>query len=253
MQSYRRTGSMSVTERNKKLQKLIKAFQGFLGGILGGIISALMIHIIIIDQPFDVVSRIMIDSNDWMHGENSLRWEFKAQPERKYLFRPKRLMWCYIHLEVRPNSDGNLSGIDLRKFNGLKFFARSTSESFPVTEFNLFVGPSYIQYQYVKTPIIISTKWQEFYINLKEFVLAPWDKKYRAHLVSKEPYLSNVTAFGMDIKTRGAPVYGKIWIDYIRLVDHENKETLISDCENLTSSFQNKIIIWKSGYGKLGK
>ncbi|MBU1853611.1 MAG: hypothetical protein KJ957_06175 [Candidatus Omnitrophica bacterium] len=240
---------MCDRKRNKTSQRLVKVLYVFLGGV----IIVLVTNLVLIDKPFEANSIIVIDSTDWRHGKNSLKWDFKIQSERKYLFNRGILMGCFAHLEVCPDSEGNLQGIDLRKFKGLKFFIKGSSEFLSVNEFNLFMGPNYIQYRYVKAPIAISTKWQEVYIDFKDFILASWDKKYRGDLVPKEPYLSDITAFGLDIKARFLCRYGKIWIDYIRIVGYDNKETLITDCEDMASLFLEKTVRWKSDWREYGK
>ena len=169
------------------------------------------------------------------------------------MFSSTSTVGAFLHLEVTANSKGRVHGVSIDKYKELRFFAKASSEVLLLNEINLFIGPDYIQYIYSKKEaLIFNTRWAEYRIALDDFDLAPWELQYRYNLViknqqSKSPNLRDITSLGFDMKTDGKPVSGRIWIDYIRLIDAEGNEEMLSDEGELEFVALNKSLAWISG------
>jgi hypothetical protein len=104
-----------------------------------------------------------------------------------------------------------------------------------------------LQYMFARQDgVFIDTKWQEYFVPFADFHLAPWERHKKQF--DDTPNISDITAFGWDLKTAKNPISGKIWIDYIRFVDKEGREIVFSDADKKKIIFQNKHVNWMSGW-----
>jgi len=225
---------------------------GFVAGIIGGIFTWLATDFISVKQNLVLLSSVSIDSNDTRQGNSALRWDFRLQPAKKYLFSPAHTIGGLLHLRIRPDNDGHISELDLLKYKEIRFFAKASSEIFILNEINLFTGPDFIQYRYSNNEtFLLSTKWAEYHISLNKFAIAPWELKYRSHLIDKnflgEPNLRKVSSLGFDLKTEADALSGRIWIDYLRLVNKEGNEEILADGNSLNVKVQGHPMVWLAG------
>ena len=230
------------------LQKCGSLFWGFLGGILGGVLYPLIFDMITLHQARETYSELSVDKTQFRQGIGSLRWEIAIQPKRRYLFSNTEIIGALMHFEVIGNKRGKVQGLNFHNIKGIKFYGKASQERFHISEVNLFIGNNSIQYIFSKqNGLIVDTKWQEYFIPLAAFNLAPWLRN--SNMQNKAiPDISNVTAFGFDLKTTKKPINAKIWIDYIRLIDNDGKEILFSDADKKDFFFQNKHIKWISDW-----
>ena len=234
---------------NSKHKEIIS---GFLAGLVGGILIWFVTDYLAVKQDHVALSSVTLDSSETRQGSSSLRWDFTLQPDRKYMFSPTSTVGGLLHLEVRADSKGHIQGLDLQKYKELRFFAKASSEVLILNEINLFTGPNYIQYMYSKNEaLILNTKWAEYRIDLEDFSIAPWELQYRSQLVTNNqqtssPDLRDVTSLGFDLKTDRNTLSGRIWIDYIRLIDKDGNEEILSDEDDLKFVVSDKSLIWIS-------
>jgi len=159
----------------------------------------------------------------------------------------------FLHLEVKGDAHGGVNGFHLDKYKRLKFFAKASIEAFRINEINLFTGNHYVQYlASSNSAILLDTKWTEYTVDLQTLDLAPWERRYRGNLVPKtdetnSTRLDDVTSLGFDVKTSRKPLIGKIWLDYLRLIDQDDNEIVLTDADSLTVDFQHTKAIWISG------
>lgn len=219
----------------------------YLPGIISAVLITIISILIFINQQIKLESEISLDSHHLTQGENSLRWQFEIQPTMVTCFNKAKEVGCYLHLEVRPDSGDNISGIDLREFKEIIFSAKTNITTLMIDEFNMFIGKEYIHFYYINNLIPIETVWKDYYINLGKFDLARWDNRTKEHEINDRMDVQNVVAFGLDLKTDCKPKKGKLWIDNVRLVAKNGQIILISDCDNLVSIFQGKRLQWISG------
>lgn len=233
--------------------KILDAIYEQLPGLISGLISGIIITIvglsfskvIFINQDIKLESELLIDSSHLTQGESSLRWQFEIQPNIGTRFSKVKEVGCYTHLELCPNAEGKMSGIDLSEYKELIFSAKANISNLIIDEFNIFIGKEFIRYIYDESPILIQTYWQDYHIDLKKFNLAPLVNK--TTFVSDKNVLLNLIALGLDIKTDGAPRKGRFWIDNVRLISKNGQVYLISDCDSMLSIFQGKKLRWISG------
>lgn len=238
-----------MTSKKKFNIELIIAF---FAGIMGGIITWLVTDILSVKQNRVLFSELVIDSNEARQGMNSLRWSFLLRPEKKYMFSSTSMVGGYLHLEVRPDKKGNVPGLNLSNYSEIRFFAKASSETFLLNEINLFTGKNYIQYIYaMKDKLLFNTKWAEYRIPLLKFMIAPWERQYRYHLINKNymnmPNMKNISGLGFDLKTTGKPLSGFIWIDYVRLINKNGDEVVLSDGDSTSFIFLERQLVWVTG------
>jgi hypothetical protein len=224
-------------------------------GVLGGVLGFLLCDTIVVKQPFFGESRVVVDSLDSRQGRGCLEWTFHIQPARELVFSGKRLVGCFLHMEVLPDSLGRLDKLNLTGYEGMRFYAKSTAEMLTFTECNLFTGDDYVHYV-CSTRLIPSTKWRELYIDFGSFVLASnlrdsMERFPGRVFFPEKPDLSAITAFGWDMKTVHTPLMDKVWIDNLRAVDPYGTEFIISEAESLESMTPSGVHIrWVSDWRK---
>lgn len=225
---------------------------GFLAGILGGVLTWFATDYLSIKKDLVLLSTLTVDGIESRQGKESLRWDFTLQPEKRYMFSPTNVIGGFLHLEVQPDKEGRIKGLNLSEYNEISFYAKASSEVFFVNEFNLFIGSNYIQYtQSTDKTFFLSTKWTEYRIAFNEFSIAPWEQAYRSHLIDKNylnvPNIKNVSAIGFDLKTTDETLSGRIWIDYLRLIDKKGSEIILSDGSNNNLNYLNQPLRWVTG------
>lgn len=216
--------------------------------VLAGILLLLFTNIFVINQRKVGKNTFSVDKTQSRQGANSLKWEFALQPQKKYRVSKTAPMGSYLHIEVLPDRDGNIRGLDLAAFRGIRFFAKSRSEGLQLTEFNVFSGPTYLQYLLdTQEKILLTTRWNRFFVDFDQLRLAPWGKPTRD---VRGRGLSNVTALGWDMKAFSdrPHVSGTIWLDNIRLIARDGSEIVLSDAEHIDWHFNNKALTWRSDW-----
>ena len=231
------TGSGSITPG-----WLPSLLGGFLMGLLVPVLVQVLVSTLVLNRsPIDT-SKIVLD-DDAQQGARSVRWEYEAQPERRFLFGKSKLVVCSAHFEASSEASTSAGFLDLSGTRGLKMRLRSSNEPCDISEVNLFTGPEPVQYVYKGSPVQIGTKWTEVTLDFRDFSLAAWDRRPQR---PDGPMLTKVFAFGLDMKTESEPVQGKIWIDDVRVVGHDGIERLITDCEATTTDFGNREVRWRA-------
>lgn len=231
-------------EKSKKSDKRWShVLASFMGGVLGGLLVALGSQYLLLDQELMTTATVSIDTTQFRAGSGSVEENFNLQPARTFKFASgDETVGGFVHLQVSPDPSGTIHGMDWRRYSSVKFFAMASTQGFVVTEVNLFVGPDYVQYTFHgKGSLVLGTRWQEFTIPLSGFALAPWEPRTGKN---SSIDLGNVTAFGLDEKTSSTPLVGYIWLDDVRLVDHDGKQTLLSNCSQFTFQFQGHEVRW---------
>jgi hypothetical protein len=236
----------------KEMKKYGSVIGALAGGVLGGVLTVLAYDFILVKQKVSLESEVSIDSAEARQGTNSVRWDFSLQPEKKYVVSSPSTIGGFLHLEVRADEKGRIRGVDLQNYKELRFFAKSSKELGKIDEVNLFTGPYYIQYIYSSNgTFLLSTKWAEYRISLDKFTLARWEKQYRRHLIDDNnvevPAMDNVTGIGFDLKTDDRARTGKIWIDYVRLVDEAGNEEVLSKGDDDRVEFSGRTLVWGAG------
>lgn len=236
--------------RKKKAHKELSV--AFLAGIIGGILTWFATDFMAVKQDRILLSSVAVDSNEARQGNKSLRWDFTLQPAKKYMFSPTQLVGGLLHLEVRPDKEGNVNGLNLLKYEEIRFFVKASCEMFLLNEINLFTGPNFIQYTYsTKEAFFLNTKWSEYRISLDKFFIAPWEHQYRPHLATKNhlsaPNMKEVSGLGFDLKTNDKALSGSIWVDYVRLIDKKGNEEILSDGSELNLNLFECPLIWIAG------
>lgn len=236
--------------REKKIHKELVV--AFLAGIIGGILTWFATDFLAVKQDRILLSSVSVDSSEARQGSKSLRWDFGLQPAKKYMFSPTLIVGGLLHLEVRPDEDGHINGLDLSEYDEIRFFAKASCEMFLLNEINLFTGSHYIQYTYsAKDALFLNTKWAEFRILLDKFSIAPWELQYRSDIIGKNhvrvPNIKDVSALGFDLKTKDKALSGRIWVDYVRLIDKEGNEEMLSDGSDSNIIFLGRSLIWNTG------
>ncbi len=225
---------------------------GFIAAVIVGILTWLATDFLSVKQDLVLLSLVSVDSSDARQGNKALRWDFTLQPAKKYLFSSAHLVGGLLHLNVRPNKDGHITGLDLLKYDEIRFFAKASSEKFVLNEINLFTGPDFIQYKYSNNEaLLLSTKWAEYHISLDKFLIAPWELKYRSNLIDKnyqrEPDLKKVSSLGFDLKTKTEVLSGRIWVDYLRLINNKGEEKILSDGDSVDINVLGRPMVWLAG------
>lgn len=212
------------------------------------------------EQPFIAESSVTIDTHERRQGTGAVEWSFHVQPARKWFTEKGRSMGCFAHLEVAPNDDGRLKGIDLSDYDAIEFFTKSTSEFLTIHEFNVFVGDQFVQYVCsTKAQIIPSTKWRKLTIAFGSLKLADFllDSMSRAPATVQFPLTpdwSNVTGLGWDMKTTEAPLFDRVWFDYVMVRGPDDRTLLLSDCDSLTAeTLGGRKLHWVSDWRKYGR
>lgn len=217
---------------------------------VAAVIAALAGDYFYVNQPFITTASISIDTMQSRQGTGSVAWDFVLQPARRFSFTGSNTVGGFVHFEVRPDINGNINGVDWRKYYAVTFYAMTSVAALPITEINLFVGPDFTQYMFrSERPLVLGTTWSEFTIPLSSFFLAPWEARTSSNSL---PNLSDVTAFGLDEKTSSNTLSGRIWVDFFRLVSRNGRETLLSDCDHLQFKFQGRELEWVVGGRQYG-
>lgn len=225
---------------------------GFLAGLLGGILTWIVTDYLSVKQEQVLLSSITVDSVESRQGKESLRWDFTLQPTRRYLFSPTDTIGGLFHLEIQPNKEGRLIGMDFSPYDEIIFYAKASSELLLINEVNLFIGPNHIQYiNSSRNDLLLSTNWTEYRLSFQDFKIAPWELKYRSHMIDKgfinTPKIANVTGLGIDLKTDSKVLSGRIWVDFIRLRGNKGAEILLSDGSNIDFQFLKHPLRWVAG------
>jgi hypothetical protein len=239
-------------------KKLFDVFRHPLFGAIGVVvIGALASLYILPGRPFEASTKVVCDSSYATQGNHSIKWEYSLQPKQQHLF-DENIVGGYAHIEVRPNADGELVGLDLSAGAGIRFRVKASEEFLKLDEFNLFIDTGYLQYiSDTKPAFKFKTRWETYDILFDSLTIAPWDRKDRAHLWDGElkpskSVLSKVTAFGWDVKAVGDRRVNRIWLDEIFLIDSGgNVLSVITNAETQKDTLQGKQIHWVSDWIKL--
>jgi hypothetical protein len=236
-------------EVKKRQSHRSRAFAAPLTALFSAIIVTLVGDYLYINQPLVTNASISIDTTESRQGPGSVAWDFTLQPARRFSLVPSETVGAFAHFQVRADRSGSIHGMDWRNYRAIDFFAEASVATLPVTTINLFVGPDFIQYTFHSNrPLVLGTVWREFTLPLSRFVLAPWEAKTSKDRV---PDLNDVTAFGLDEKTKTA-LAGRIWLDYFRLVNRDGADILLSNCDHLEFHFQGRELRWIVGVRNYG-
>jgi hypothetical protein len=241
------TRNFGGESRSKKLFCVI----GFLAGISGGFLSSTLSYMIFLNQDRAVQSSVIVDKTDFRQGKGSLRWDFLLQPKQRfYLVSSADSIGAFLHFEVRSAADGR--GLDFSRYKGIKLQAKCSSAALQITEVNLFAGSGSQQYTLAHSKAItVGSRWTEYSFQFSDFRLAPWEPPFSRGIPSRQIQIEdmkNVAAFGLDLKTRKETIWGKVWVDYVRLFDEKGNETVLSDGDEDRSFFDGKEFMWISDW-----
>ena len=224
----------------------------YVGGILTGIFISVVSQFIFVNESRVAESSLSIDNNQQFQDKSSLRWEFSLRPKRRFIFSHSDLIGAFLHFEVISKRVDLKKGLNFSSYDGIKLYAKSSSSKFIITEVNLFVGRNTKQYMLVSSlPVIVGNRWKEYTFRFSEFLLPPWEPGTKRNLVSKtskagDINLSNVTAFGLDLKTATKAIDGVVWVDHIRLFNDNGGYEVLSKGDQEKFNIDGSELTWIS-------
>ncbi len=228
---------------------------GFLGGVFGGILTLVVQGTILPNQNEKLNATIDLDNSERRQGQASLKFDFNIAPERKFIWSSTSVVGSFLHADSAPDGAAQIKWIDLSSFDKISFYAKSKKNNFKLSEFNIFVGQTKIQYVFNNQDVlIIPTEWKKIEISLDQFYLAPWVDESRRKTITQEWFgdrkkaFAHVTGVGIDIKTDGEPISDCLWIDDLRFVTPSKGESILfSDADARKFQYQGSNFEWLAG------
>ena len=229
---------------------IIIIISGFIIIVFGYIAASLFLAACMVNNSPVYQSNISIDT--YGAENNSLRWDYYLQPEKKYIWSKIPENWAFLSVESRSTQNF----FDLSDIESISFFVKGDIENYPL-EFNIFTRlpvdatGEMISYQYTSDkPVMSSTNWKKITIYLDNMVLTQWTKTSFPS-ASSHSDLSHVYSIGLAIKSNEIFIKNQIWIDELIFTKRDGSIEKISSFDTMNVSIKKREGIWHTGSGYL--